>query len=103
MIFITNALRRAIQQYPLDDKIVLPSSWEDVQKYLIDVKKDNWGKSKFYEEYFGRKFKTGFSKIVVAKVIAEKMYIKTESEIKKIITNFEKLLKEIWDRDPKWK
>lgn len=95
---------KELRESGLVDK--LPQNWKDIEKCSEDKENltKNWGRSKFYDEYFNiNKAEIGrFDKVIVAKKIAISLLTMEENELRKIVKNFETVLNKIWAKDPNW-
>lgn len=99
-----------IEAYGKIPKIVdskkLPQDWSAIKKQFDgeEAMTKNWGRSKYYDQYFAA-FEDelgGFDKVLVSQLIAEKLLETERKELKKIVRPFKKPLKKIWGTAPNW-
>ena len=78
----------------------MPKTWYKVFKEF--EKKDNWGRTKYYEQYFKNNMQTSFSKISVARTICEEIATMSKEDVEKELSEFKTLLDKLWFSAPVW-
>jgi len=90
-----------IDPLPIPKKDI-PKSWDEVKSFKPAEYKSKWGRTKYYEHFFNKKYETDFSKIQVAKNISDKITLMSKEEVLRELNGFKTLLRKIWSSKPKW-